>query len=307
MNISYHSFPLFPIPKLHFFQLLYLKAMDTSAKIGCMKILLIFIIIIVLLFLLTLWLIAPSRPNKDFRASFQGLKFAHRGLHTKDRSVPENSLAAFQRAAEAGYGIELDVRFTKDLQIVVFHDNTLLRVCGIDRTVDSYTYEELRTFHLFESEEHIPLFFDVLSLVDGRVPLLVELKTGSKNQLLCERTLQLLRNYHGQFCIESFHPMIVRWFRLNAPDILRGQLSAAPEELSSELSPFCAFLLGNVLTNFLARPHFLSYHKVMTSISAQFYRTLGGMQAVWTLRDSDPDTKEIIMHNDMIIFEFFRP
>lgn len=262
--------------------------------------------VIVVLALLILFLIAPSRPSAELRALFQGGRFAHRGLHTKNKEIPENSLAAFKRAVEAGYGIELDIQFSKDEQIVVFHDDTLKRVCGIEGRVDDYTYAQLQQFRLCGTGEQIPLFSTVLETVAGKVPLIVELKNGPKNRLLCERSLAMLRAYQGVFCIESFQPVIVGWFRKNAPDILRGQLSAGREEFRKELNPVAGWALSHVLTNVVARPQFLAYHKVKKSRTARLCTKLGAMRFVWTVRDTD-DIKKITAQNDAVIFEFYQP
>lgn len=280
-----------------------------------MKTLLLLLTILIIIIFLLLFLLAPKRANADTRRHFCGCRFAHRGLHSRDKSVPENSLAAFRLATEAGYGIELDIRFTKDEQIVVFHDDTLLRMCGINRRVDEFTYDELKAFRLLDTAQEIPLFSDVLSVVSGRIPLLVELKTGPKNNLLCLRAYELLKEYRGDYCIESFHPMIVRWFRKNAPEVLRGQLSAPMKEFGSELSRPTAFLLSNLFTNVLARPNFIAYHKGKTPFPLWICQKLGAMRAVWTLRDTDfsevpsasTDSRILFGKNDMIIFEFFRP
>lgn len=300
-----------------------------SVKIPIMKTLLILLltILLVLLFLsaLVIFLIAPARVNLKLRKQFTGCRFAHRGLHSKDKSVPENSLAAFRLAVENGYGIELDIRLTKDKQLVVFHDDTLLRMCGLDRRVDEFSYEELQAFRLLDSEEQIPLFSEVLSLVDGQIPLLVELKAGPENALLCSYAYYMLQQYHGPYCIESFHPMIVRWFKKNAPQILRGQLSAPPQAFEGTLSRITAFLLSHLLTNFLARPHFIAYHKGQVPFPVRLCQKLGALRAVWTLRDTDYADVSIVPsypndslidprilialfgENDMIIFEYFRP
>lgn len=291
-----------------------------------LTLLLIILLFLFLLSVLFVFLIAPARVSTELRKQFTGSRFAHRGLHSKDKSVPENSLAAFRLAVENGYGIELDIRFTKDKQLVVFHDDTLLRMCETDRRVDEFTYEELQKFRLLDSTQQIPLFSEVLSLVDGQVPLLVEIKTGPENALLCSHAYDMLRQYHGPYCIESFHPMIVRWFKKNAPQILRGQLSAPPQAFEGTLSRVSAFLLSRLLTNFLARPHFIAYHKGKSPFPVRLCQKLGAMRAVWTLRDEDyadasitksyPNETplgsnhkpiELFGENDMIIFEFFRP
>lgn len=294
-----------------------------------MKTLLILLLTILLIIfaalILFVFLIAPAHVNAELRRQFTGSRFAHRGLHSKDKSVPENSFTAFRLAVENGYGIELDIRFTKDKQLVVFHDDTLLRMCGIDRRVDEFTYEELLEFRLLDSTEQIPLFSEVLSLVDGQIPLLVELKTGPENPLLCSQAYAMLQQYHGPYCIESFHPMIVRWFKKNAPQVLRGQLSAPPQAFEGTLSHVSAFLLSRLLTNFLARPHFIAYHKGKIPFPVRLCQKLGALRAVWTLRDEDYANASIIRsypndslidpripialfgENDMIIFEYFRP
>ena len=129
----------------------------------------------------------PGGSTRRQRAPFQGVNFAHRGLHTRDRAVPENSLEAFRLAARAGYGIELDVRLTRDGQVVVFHDNDLKRLCGVDKRVDELDWAELQKLKLCGSEEGIPLFSDALDVIRGRGPLIVELKNGPRNRELCEK------------------------------------------------------------------------------------------------------------------------
>ena len=109
---------------------------------------------------LIVFLIAPRKRRST--SPFDRTLYAHRGLH--DNSCPENSLSAFRAAKEAGYGVELDVRFTADKQVVVYHDDTLTRMCGDDRRVDECTYEELQQLHLSDTTERIPLLSDVLSV-----------------------------------------------------------------------------------------------------------------------------------------------
>ena len=269
-------------------------------------ILLILLGLLVFLFALNVVLVMPSRKLREQRDLFFHVNFAHRGLHSRDKSIPENSLSAFKAAVEAGYGIELDLQFSKDEQIVVFHDDTLNRVCGVDGRVDAYTLSELREMHLCGTDERIPLFSEVLELVGGKVPLLVEFKNGPKNDLLCEKTLPMLRAYKGDFCIESFTPFIVKWFKKNAPDILRGQLSAPAKEFKGELQPFAAFMLSHCYTNVLCRPHFISYHKEKNYLSVRLADRLGAMRFVWTVRPSD-DIRALERKNDAVIFEFYTP
>ncbi|MBE5961093.1 MAG: glycerophosphodiester phosphodiesterase [Lachnospiraceae bacterium] len=262
-------------------------------------------IILALLVFIFAFLVAPGTCSEEKRAPFLHQNIAHRGLHTKDKKIPENSIAAFSNAVKNGYGIELDIQLTKDDKIVVFHDDTLDRVCNLPGAISSYTYEELCDFRLCGTDQKIPLFTEALRVIDGKVPVVVEFKNGSKNKLLCERALPILRSYQGDFCIESFQPYIVSWFRKNAPDILRGQLSAGMEELK-QLGFFKAFCLSNVLTNVTSRPHFIAYEKDKKTILVRLSEKMGAMKAVWTIRDTDKK-HYYEMRNDMVIFEHYRP
>lgn len=256
--------------------------------------------------LIVFFLIAPSRPKYEQRKPFFHRNFAHRGLHTQDKTVPENSLAAFQAAVAAGYGIELDIQLTADGQIVVFHDDTLERVCGVSGRVDSYTYAQLQEFSLCGTTQKIPLFTEVLRTVNGNVPLIIELKTGPHNLELCEKAWALLLPYTGSFCIESFDPRIVLWFRFHAKQVLRGQLASTYKELVQYQSPVISFAVSRCLTNVLARPHFIAYSKKRSSWCARLAVALGALPVVWTVRPGD-NVEQLQATNDALIFEFYTP
>ena len=114
----------------------------------------------------------------------------------------------------------------------------------------------------------IPLLTEVFEVMDGKAPMIIELKTGPRNRELCEKALRLMRSYPGKFCIESFDPRIVRWFWKNAPDILRGQLAALPESYTGE-PKIGRFILGHVLSNFWCRPQFIAYDNVKKPLSVR--------------------------------------
>ena len=135
----------------------------------------LYVVLIVILVLIVLYFLAikPRLSRQKQWAPFKGVYYAHRGLHDNESEAPENSLPAFKKAVKAGYGIELDVQLTKDRVPVVFHDFTLERACGKPGKVYEYTYEELQQFPLFQSNERIPKFEEVLKVVDGKVPLIV--------------------------------------------------------------------------------------------------------------------------------------
>lgn len=249
------------------------------------------------------FLIAPGAVSRKAAAPFEGRNFAHRGLHTRDKRIPENSLAAFEAAAAQGYGIELDVQLSSDGKVVVFHDDTLDRVCGVHSRVDEKTYDELHAISLCGTGETVPLFEDVLKCVRGRGPLIVELKTGRHNRELCRKTLKLLRAYKGDVCIESFDPRIVMWFRFHARKMVRGQLSCPPRDYTpQEASRPQAFLLGNCLMNFLGRPQFIAYKIGRKPLSVKLCELMGAMRVCWTSREWVHEKK-----NDAVIFEFYTP
>ncbi|MDO4294404.1 MAG: glycerophosphodiester phosphodiesterase family protein [Eubacteriales bacterium] len=205
-----------------------------------------------------LFLLHPRLRRADGRA-FSQVFFAHRGLHDGNRLVPENSLAAFSRAVKAGYGIELDVQLSGDGVPVVFHDATLSRMCGIDRRVDELTFRELRELSLAGTGERIPSFAEALELVAGQVPLLVELKMDRIDMEIPRRADALLSSYPGRYCIESFHPLALWWYRKNRPRIFRGQLSTNFNIENRTLSPF-QYLFGKMVLNVIGRPDFISYN-----------------------------------------------
>ena len=248
------------------------------------------------------FLVAPGRICRWQKKPFMYRNFAHRGLHKRDKSVPENSIAAFERASAKGYGMELDVQLSKDGEVVVFHDDTLNRVCGVDSRVDEKTYAELKKMSLCGTEETIPLFSEVLKTVRGRGPLIVELKNGRSNRELCEKTYELLKAYNGEYCIESFNPFIVRWFRKNAPEIVRGQLASPPRDYGGEVSNITAFVLGNLLLNFLARPQFIAYKIAPKPFTVKLCEALGAMKVCWTSHDWVNEKSY-----DVVIFEFYKP
>ena len=251
---------------------------------------------------LPLFLLAPGAVTKRQKAPFFGRNFAHRGLHCEDRSVPENSLEAFRLASRAGYGAEMDVRLTKDGQVVVFHDDTLERMCGVRGRVDEKSYDELKLLTLAGTDQRIPLLTEVLETYGGRGPLIVEIKTGPRNRELCEKTYAILSDYPGEVCIESFNPMIVRWFRLHGKDLVRGQLATQTWEYDDSVSRPTAFLLSHCLMNFLSRPQFIAYHTGYRPLSTRLCEAMGAMRFAWTAHNERAERRR-----DGVIFEFYRP
>lgn len=256
--------------------------------------------------LIWLFLLFPEKPTGQQREPFEGRAFAHRGLYERDQSVPENSLPAFRRAVEAGYGAELDVQLTKDHQIVVFHDNDLKRACGQEGEICDFTYDELQAFPLFQTEERIPLFSEVLDIFSGSQPLIVELKHCRNQKELCEATRDMLKGYRGPACIESFDPSIVRYFRKYDSGRLRGQLSQPYSDYRGVMPGWLGWLLSRTLFNAMARPHFIAYKLDSKPLSVRICESLGAMKVRWTARDAEKHDK-LMRENDAVIFERYCP
>ena len=237
-------------------------------------------------------------------SDFDGLFYAHRGLYDNEHGVPENSLPAFRAAAEKGYGVELDVQLSSDGYVVVFHDDTLDRVCGVHGNVIDFPLSELQQMKLLDTEETIPLFTDVLDVLrQGAGPVIVELKSGPRNDELCEKTRDLLRPYPGVYCVESFDPAIVNWFRKNAPDLIRGQLAEPAECYAPGLSRFLTWMLAGCRFSFLNKPDFIAYKVGPRPKRVLRMRRKGILLIAWTSRDFAKDAKE----NDGVIFDYCDP
>ena len=265
-----------------------------------------FLLALAVLIGLWLFLIAPGRSAKAARAPFAGRAFAHRGLYELDQSVPENSLEAFRRAVAAGYGAELDVQRTRDGQIVVFHDDSMKRACGVDKAIRDFTFEELQAFPLFGTEARIPLFSEVLRIFAGKQPLIVELKYGPDWELLSEATRRMLDEYQGPACVESFHPAMVRWFWRHDPQRLRGQLSEAACFSRQHVKWYLAFAMSRLLSNCLTRPQFIAYRLGPKPLSVRACEAMGAMKVLWTAREIG-DHGRHMQENDAVIFEGYRP
>lgn len=261
------------------------------------------LILVFLIVAIYIFIFAPSKRYGKM-AAWRGTAFAHRGLHNE--SISENSLMAFERACAHGFGIELDVQLSKDGSVVVFHDDDLLRMTGDSRRVDAVDYSELKSMQLPDGS-NIPLFEDVLRLVGGRVPLLVELKNGKRNAELCRKTQALLRAYKGRYIVESFNPMIVRWFRRHDRGVLRGQLVTDMKGYMPQFGKSTAWLLASLALNFLARPDFVAYDADCDFAAPKLQRILfKTSMACWTIKSAERfyQAKEM---GEMPIFEGFLP
>lgn len=331
------------------------------------------------------WAIAPRTLSPTSAATmcrpFPDVWYAHRGLHDAGSGLtaqyanesgeyvalarrmamkagygspsvtgaiaPENSLAAFAAACEAGYGIELDLQMTADGEIVVVHDGDLMRVAGDPRRIADLTYDELTRIPLFPTDapgaavaaplpgslenpplvttpdsapegyfQHVPLFADVLKVVAGRVPLIVEYKFddnskwGSRDVELMEKGDALLQAYSGAYVIESFNPAAVNWYKENRPEVCRGQLSWWPqgeEKPSDPASLAKEYAAGALIFDWISRPDFVAYDwHGGNSPQVRLARFMGAVPVSWTVRSRD----ELAQCDDWFdhhIFEAFVP
>ena len=224
-----------------------------------MKLFWFLLAIVILIALLYILCLRCSR-RRDWK-KFQGWRYAHRGYHDKPR-IPENSLPAFRRAVQCGFGAELDVHLMKDGHLAVIHDASLKRTAGADVLVEDLTAEELKQYRLEGTEHHIPLLEEVLPIFAGKAPLIVELKAERGNAAaLAEAACALLDKYHVTYCMESFDPRCLMWLWENRPDVVRGQLSEnfARHGDGENLPGVVRWVLSNLLLNCRTRPDFIAY------------------------------------------------
>lgn len=241
-------------------------------------------------------------------SALRGWSYAHRGLH--GAGVPENSLEAFRLAVEAGYGSELDVHLLADGNLAVIHDSTLKRTTGAAGRIEDLTVEQLQNYNLEGTAQMIPTFESVLSVYDGRAPLIVELKPVENNHAaLCARVCEALEHYTGVYCIESFDPRCVYWFRKHRPEVIRGQLT---ENFflskKSALPWFIKLAMKIQLLNFMIQPDFVAYkYRDRVNFSNFLCRKLWGAQGVtWTLKTQE-EFDTAVSEGWLPIFEGFQP
>ncbi len=256
-------------------------------------------------FIVFLLLIKPNKKREEMKR-FIKTKYAHRGLHGHGKA--ENSLSAFRDAVEMGFGIELDVRLSSDGKLVVFHDDTLERVTKERGRVDSKTAAELSKIKLCGTEDAIPTFKEVLRLVNGRVPLLVEIKEDAGKYGVTRKTVEILKEYKGDFIIESFNPLSLRVVRKEMPEVLRGFLSQNFLTEKKYRKPLY-FLLQNLLLNCICRPDFIAFkHSHYKNSALKLTRDMFGVATLaWTVTSIEEENAAYENGFDSVIFENYIP
>jgi glycerophosphoryl diester phosphodiesterase len=231
---------------------------------------------------------------------------AHRGLYREDQSIPENSLKAFQNALDHGYSIELDVNVLKDGTVLSFHDDHFQRLCNDSRLLSDVSYEAIRDLRYVNSDEHIPTLKEVLKLVNGKVPLLIELKPQGDVLLLCESFMKVMKDYQGVYAIFSFHPKVVHWFKKNHPYIIRGQISEYFKN-NKELKSIYKYLMKSMFFNRFTKPDFISYsiHDMPNKYLDKLKKK--GIVIISYAARSQEQFDFVKSHYDNTVFEFFLP
>ncbi len=265
-----------------------------------------FLLTLAALVLIYLFLISPSLRKHNDCGMFNGSYIAHRGLHNIKKGIAENSITAYGEAIKRQLSIEIDIRLSRDGEVVIFHDDDLQRVCGIDKKVIDLNLQELRHCRLQGTHDIIPTFKEFLELVDGQVPLLIEIKTvGPRNRELCEKAWALLKDYKGIYAVQSFYPPIIRWFKLHAPKVCRGQL--ATNFIKEGANNPLEVIAGILLFNFLSRPDFISYeYKYPCALPLMVCRALGAVSIAWTFQEQGK-VNEVKDKFSAYIFENFLP
>ena len=226
---------------------------------------------------------------------------AHRGYHTK--SIPENSLSAFSKAIEKGYAIEFDVNMLSDGTFVVFHDKSLARMTGNDGYVRYLNKEDLKSLSLKGTKEHIPTLQEVLDLVDGKVPLLIELKNYFKPGKYEQSIIEILRKYKGEFAVQSFNPYSMGYIKEHAPEFIRGQLASYFKD--EKLSWLKRSFLRSMRFNKISEPHFINYDA--SSLPNRYVRKYKKLPLLAHIVKSKEEYMRVVKYCDNIVFERFDP
>jgi glycerophosphoryl diester phosphodiesterase len=245
---------------------------------------------------------APRRPALPDWLTTRPI--AHRGLHDGER--PENTCAAFEAALARGYPIELDVHVLPDGEVVVFHDDDLMRAAGVARTLAQESRTSIRSYRVFGSEQTIPSLREVLALVNGRVPLLIEIKARDAPGALGPPILALLSAYRGPFALQSFNPWALAYFHRHAPEIVCGQLGGP---LKDDNLKFAERLASEHLVTWLvSRAQFLNYD--LRALPNRWVKGVARMFSLpllaWTVR-SEGDKRKAEALGVNYVFDHVRP
>lgn len=223
---------------------------------------------------------------------------AHRGLWGGE--ILENSIPAYQNAVDNGYPIEIDLHLSTDGVIFSYHDSNLKRMTGLDKCIHDLSSQEIKSLRLLDTDNQIPTFDEVLDVVDGKVPLLIEIKF-QPNKRVVDKTIERLKSYKGEFAIQSFNPFFVNRVRKLAPEIIRGVLAC---ERKVSKKRFNNFVIKRMPFNWLVKPDFISHSH--TGLPLKKHKVKNLPVITWTVTDQATADK-VKPYAKNIIFEKFIP
>ena len=231
---------------------------------------------------------------------FVNIKLAHRGLHND--IYPENSLGAYENAIKHGFAIELDVRVLKDGNLAIFHDPNLQRMCGVDKNIEDITLDEMKSYRLLSSDYTIPTLQEVLELVDGKTPIMIELKPVKRRSKIEEKVYNVIKNYQGEIAVKSFNPLTMLWYKRNAPEIIRGMLSSYFH--NTNLPKIYRALIKRLTLFKLIKPDFVSYD--FNNLPTKYLKNKNVPVLAWTITSKDME-EEALKVADNVIFQDYIP
>lgn len=262
--------------------------------------------IVLTLFVIYLFIYnAYARPFRVRKQVWLKTHLAHRGLYSKDQRIPENSISAFKKAKDLGYGSELDVSLSQEGQLMVFHDEDLMRMCGVNKSISDLNQAQLQQIQFNYSKESIPTLQEVLDLIDGSVPLMIEVKPTDKRRETVSKLKDALNEYRGNVALVSFDPYLVLEFKKQVPQYLRG-LIMEPSLNKKTLKFYQRLVLHYALSNALTQADFISVHHSHPSLSISLNRWMKAFIASWTINSQE---LENTCQNrfDCLIFEHYLP
>lgn len=219
---------------------------------------------------------------------------AHRGLWNE--SFPENTLSAYKNAIDNGYPIEMDIQMSEDGKLFCFHDDNAKRMTGVDKDIRTLSSKEIE--NLTVGNEKIPTFEEFLDLVDGKVPLLIEIKQQI-NKGIEEKTVAALKDYKGEYVIQSFDPFVMLKIKKLAPNVIRGQLGCNNDKKGLKWR-----VVRNLSLNFLVKPDFVHY--CVNDLPVKNNVTNDLPLICWTIRNED-DLNKAKKYAKNFVFEILRP
>lgn len=258
------------------------------------------------------WTVAvkPRLLGKPDLSEIRRYDYARRGLYDPDEKIPENSLAAFRAAIEGGYGIALDCRLSADGTPVVFHDSGLSRMLGVEGTIEESNWDGLAEQTLADTEERIPTLEEALEVIAGQVPVLIEFRTNDNNvDVLCDRASVVLDLYDGVFAVQSLDPRVLRWFKKERSEYIRGQVvDYSYRSGDTFFSRVWDILASSLLMNFLTGPDYISTfigdrNKPSLWLCRLVYRV---QRMDWTVTDMD-EYELVKTDGSIALFEGFEP